>query len=248
MSGLPYEAEIQLAKEKKFEETIIFVHHFGGDKRTVLRHVRLVNELGFDCVRFNLKFNMNPNNISAFGDFKIGLRSVWAGQIQDILNAITGKKILYSFSMPSAAAVQAMSQRNAFEISGLICDGGPFLKIISRTWALYEKAYKVENKLLRAALTILSLGMWGPNFKGEMRKYFSNLPKDFPILSIRAGQDKLVPPAAIAELFALAVESKVEVFQIPNADHLEGLKNFAKEYSSQVESFLNKISHKIINS
>lgn len=243
MTQLPYEAEVHLAKEKKFEETIIFVHHFGGDKRTVLRHVRIVNELGFDSVRFNLKFNMNADKISAFGDFKIGLRSVWAGQIQDILNLIEGKKTLYCFSMPSAAAIQAISQRNAFEISGLICDGGPFLRIISRTWALYEKAYKIENRFSRALLTILSFGMWGPNFKGEIKKYFSNLPYGFPILSIRGGKDQLVPEAAISELFALAENLKIEVLFLPEADHLEGLKNFAKDYAPRVEAFLKSISH-----
>jgi pimeloyl-ACP methyl ester carboxylesterase len=243
MTQLPYEAELHSAKEKSFEETIIFVHHFGGDKRTVLRHVRLVNDLGYDCIRFNLKFNMNPTKFSVFGDFKIGLRSVWTGQIQDILNIIEGRKILYCFSMPGAAALQAISQRNAHEISGLICDGGPFLRIISRTWALYEKAYKIENKFSRALLTILSFGMWGPNFKGEIKKYFSNLPKDFPILSIRGGQDQLVPAVAISELFALAKNLKIEVLFLPKADHLDGLKNFAKDYVPIVEAFLKNISH-----
>ncbi len=245
MSALPYDAETHLAKEKKFQETIIFVHHFGGDKRSVLRHVRMVNDFGFDCVRFTLKFNMNDKKIPISGDLKIGLRSAWAGQIQDILNAIPGKKILYTFSMPGAAAIQAVSQRSGFEISGMLCDGGPFLQVMSRTWVLYEKAYKVKSKILRGLLTILSLGMWGPNFKAEMRNYFSHLPAGFRILSIRGEKDGLVPPKAIEELFALASHQKIEVFLLPDADHLDGLKNFANIYIPKVEKFLKAIAHPI---
>ena len=45
---LPFEGEWGRARERKFRETIVFVHHFGGSKRTVLRHVKMANDLGFD--------------------------------------------------------------------------------------------------------------------------------------------------------------------------------------------------------
>jgi len=242
--NLPYQAEWNLAKEKKFEETIIFVHHFGGDKRSVLRHARLLNEMGFDCVRFNLKFNKTeaPHRIPLSGDFKIGLRRSWSDQIQDLLNLISGKKIIYSFSMPGAAAIQAISQRHAYQVSGLVCDGGPFLQVISSTWRLYEKAYKIENIILRGILTALSLTMWGTNFKGEMKTYFSLIPAGFKILSIRSGKDHLVPPSAIDELFRLAENLNVEVLFLPEADHLEGLKKFANIYTPRVQAFLTSIA------
>ncbi len=242
-SKLPHEGEWNLATNKKYAETIIFVHHFGGSKRTLLRHARLLNELGYDCVRFNLKYNMTetPQKISLSGDFKLGLRRIWADQTQDILNLVPGAKIVFSFSMPGAAAIEAISRRGAHEIKGLICDSGPFLQIVEATWRLYKIAYRIENRLLRGVYTAFSFSMWGFGFKSEMKSYFANFPQGFRILSIRGGKDKLVPSPAINDFFTLARACDVEVLKIPEADHLEGLKKFSKIYIASVKMFLEKL-------
>ena len=240
---LPYEGEWDYALDKKFEATIIFVHHFGGSKRSLLRHARLMNELGFNCVRFNLKFNMTeaPQKISIIGDFKLGLRHIWADQIQDILNLVPGPKIIFSFSMPGVGAIEAIGKRNGYQILGLVCDSGPFLQIVEATWKLYELVYKIENKFLRALYTALSFSMWGLNFKSEVKAYFTNFPKGFRILSIRGGVDQLVPVSAIDEFFALASHCKVEILNLKEANHLEGLKKVSSIYIPRVKTFLESL-------
>lgn len=242
-TDLPYEGEWSFASKRKFDATVIFVHHFGGSKRSLLRHARLLNELGFDCVRFNLKYNMTqaPKSLSLLGDFKLGLRRIWADQIQDILNLVPGPKILFSFSMPGAAAVEAIARRNAHQIMGFICDSGPFLQITEATWKLYKFAYKIENPLLRAFYTALSFSMWGINFKSEIKSYFKSFPKQFRILSIRSGADRLVALSAIDAFFALANNCNIEVLNIANADHLEGLKNYSQVYVSNLNVFLESL-------
>lgn len=243
ITELPYEGEWSLASEKKFEATIIFVHHFGGSTRTLLRHARLMNEMGFNCVRFNLKFNMTTtlDKISLAGDLKLGLRRIWSDQIQDILNRVDGPKILYTFSMPGSAAIEAISKRHAYQILGMVCDSGPFLNIIASTWRLYEHAYRIESKLLRALYTVMSVSMWGLHFKNEMKKYFENFPEGFRILSIRGGADQLVPSETIEEFFALAKRCQIETLMLPEADHLEGLKKFSMVYVPRVRSFLESL-------
>ena len=243
ITDLPHEGEWNLSTNKIHEATIVLVHHFGGSKRTLLRHARLLNELGYNCVRFNLKFNMTeaPQKISLTGDFKIGLRRIWADQIQDVLNVTPGPKIIYSFSMPGAAAVEAISRRKAYQILGLVCDSGPFLQIVKATWRLYEISYKIENSFVRGFYTLLSFSMWGLKFRSEIKGYFSEFPKGFRILSIRGGADRLVPPLTIDEFFSLALDCQVEVLDLPDADHLEGLKKFSQIYVARVKSFLESL-------
>lgn len=237
---LPYDGEWNFAKNKKHDEVVVFVHHFGGSKRTLLRHMRLMNDLGYDCVRFNLKYNKveNPTDLSLLGDFRLGLRRVWKDQIQDILNLIPQKKILFAFSMPCVAAIAAISERRAYDIQSLICDSGPFLNIVSSTWKLYQQLYQVQNKVRLASLTALSFMMWGADFKSEVQKYFLNIPAGFSILSIRGAKDPLVPPEAIRKLFALQTHLNLKVLNLPQAHHLDGLKTSGSVYTKEIQDFL----------
>ncbi len=202
-----------------------------------------MNELGFNCVRFNLKFNMtmDPNKLSLIGDFKLGLRRIWADQLQDILNAVQGPKILYTFSMPGSSAIEAISKRHAYQIKGMVCDSGPFLNIVSSTWKLYEHTYRIENKWLRALYTAISFSMWGVHFKNEMKRYFENFPPGFKILSIRGGSDQLVPPETVNAFFDLGKNCNIETLMLPGAGHLEGLKKFSAVYVPRVKSFLESL-------
>ncbi len=244
LEKLPFDAELMKAKQRRFSETVVFVHHFGGSRRTVLRHVRLVNDLGFDAIRFDLIFNKadQGDRLPITGDLHWGIRHVWANQIESILNSIPGRKILFAFSMPAASAMQAIARRHGGDVAGLVCDSGPFLQVPLCTWNLYKEQYQVKSRILRAGYTGLSMLLWGLRFEEQIKKTLAGIKRDFPVLSIRGWQDSLVPQSAIDELFDLQDHLDLEVLSLPEAGHLTGLRDFPQEYAARVQKFLNRIS------
>jgi pimeloyl-ACP methyl ester carboxylesterase len=243
---LPFNAEWMPAKNRRFNETVVFVHHFGGSKRTVLRHLRMVNELGYDAVRFDLIFHKSTpvtEQLPITADLHWGLRHVWSNQIESILNAIPGRKIIYAFSMPSGSAFKAAAKRGGRgDLNAIVCDGGPFLQLPRCIWNLYEQQYQVKSRVLRAGFMGASLLLWGLKFKKDMRQVLSEIPTGFPVLSIRGWQDSLVPTAAIDEFFDMQEHLDLEVLALPEAGHLTGLRDFPKEYIPRVEAFLKRVS------
>ncbi|MES2964720.1 MAG: alpha/beta hydrolase [Bdellovibrionota bacterium] len=244
MSGegdfLPFEGEWGRARERRFRETIVFVHHFGGSKRTVLRHVKMANDLGFDTVRFPLMFNkvLPAQQLPITADLKFGARHVWAGQIESVLNSIPGKKIVYSFSMPSNGALEAIAKRRAKDVSAWVSDGGPFLQVLKCSWNLFEHQWRVQSKLLRGLFTGFSYFIFGHGLDQESPKFIAMLPDGFHVLSIRGGKDPLVPQGAIEDVFKTADKIALERLVIPDGVHLDGLKNHEAEYLPVVSRFL----------
>ena len=237
---LPFEGELFRAREKKFNETIVFVHHFGGNKRSLLRHIKLVNEFGFDAVAFSLLFahKMPFRMLPISADLKFGIRYIWTEQVESILNSLPGRKIIYSFSMPSNSAVEAISRRQAEDINALVCDGGPFLELIRCTWNLYEVEYGIDNIWLRGLYTGLSLFAIGLGLPLALSGIFAKFPRGFPILSIRGGHDPLVPMSAIDEFFSHAQGCEIEKVVFEEAGHLDSIKKQAKDYAQTVRTFL----------
>lgn len=237
---LPFEGEWGRAPERKFKETVVFVHHFGGSKRTVLRHVKMANDLGFDTVRFPLVFNkMVPaQQLPITADLKFGARHVWAGQIESVLNSIPGRKIVYSFSMPSNGALEAIAKRRAKDVVAWVCDGGPFLQILKCSWNLFEHQFRVESKILRGVYTGFSYFIFGHGIVEETPKLLAMFPDGFPVLSIRGAKDPLVPQDAIDDVFKNTSKITVEKLVIPDGGHLDGLKNHEDDYRPTVAKFL----------
>lgn len=243
---LPHDGRWQPAAERKFKETIVFVHHFGGNRSSTKRHQHFVNQLGFDSVSFNMGYNSAPIWKSPWREFgrligqsKLGSwQTAWTQDLIDVLNAVPGDKIAYSFSSPSISVVRAIVLEKRRDIKAWVCDGGPFLKVY---WSLL-KYYHFQTKLPRwahplgAALAHVLVGAVGLTVR--TRRWMQQFPPDIPILSIRAGRDRLVPSASIAEFFAAYTGAKLQILELPEVDHLEGLKNSEKNYTAVVGAFL----------
>jgi hypothetical protein len=242
---LPHFGRWQKAKNRKFDETIVFVHHFGGNRSTSKRHQEFVNDLGFDCVAFDLAFNSPPTipqMLKFITNFlfnplsKIWL-DVWIDQINDIPDAVPGKKILYSFSTPSAAAPGVIVEKKRQDVTAWVTDGGPFLD----AWKCLGNYYRHQTKLtphaqkIGTAVGYALLGQIG--FEKRVNKWMRDFPAQIPILSVRSGRDKLVPVSAI-DLFFHEKKKNLEVFEISESEHLEGLKTFPEKYRSVVGQFL----------
>lgn len=242
---LPFDGEFFLARNKKYEELIFFVHFYEGTKKQLLRHIKLVNSLGFDAFAFHLKgshkdlLSLNLP-ISAKGSF--GTKHIYADQIETLLNLIPGKKIIFSFSNPTAAAIEAMARRHCSDTLALICDSGPTARFIPSAYNLYKHEYKMQPFALRLALApVLSLG-WSPFFHKDLQKDLSTFPRGFKILSIRGWKDLLIPPSHIDEVFEPHAQLEWTKLSLPEAGHLTGLRDFKEEYAPAVERFLKDVA------
>lgn len=209
------------------------------------RHVDFVNDLGYDAVTFHLSFNkhiwLTRTPISRTKEF--GLRYIWGDEVEDVLNAVPGPKIVYAFSNPAAAAIDAVARRRAGDIRALITDSGPFIHMWRCSWNLLSQEYVVKNRLLRIPATTFLTALWGLRHTTNLHRDLLQLPKDFPVLSIRGWEDPLVPVECIDDAFAPALHHlHYETLALPKAKHLNALKDFGDDFRPKVSRFLHKHS------
>lgn len=238
---LPYQGEYLAAENKKSSAVILFVHFYGGTKKSMRRHAEFVNELGFDAVIFNLEkeqFNFKSQMISSKLNF--GMKHIWADQIENMMNQFSEDKIIFAFSNPSASAIEAIARRGAADIKALICDGGPSGEIWSSIYNFFTHEKPVSNILMRAAYTTLSTAMWSPIFNKEVHDDLNKFPEMFPVLSIRGWKDKLISPDMIDKIFEPHLQIDFQKLGLPQAGHLNGLKDFPEEYKHPTSQFLKR--------
>jgi pimeloyl-ACP methyl ester carboxylesterase len=241
---LPFHGRWLRAKRKQFLETVIFVHHFGGNRTSVKPHQDFLADLGFDSVAFTLSHRSWPGPLknTLLNDVHYKLRHRWQNEIAAILQAVPGPKILFSFSFPSAPAIMAVAERRVPDIQAWICDGGPFLSPLTCFWNYFKFADPTPlwKRGPRMLLGMTSLEFW--NLGPELHEALDRLPHDFPVLSIRAWQDQLVPISAIDEAFSGHHNLKLETLTLPEGGHIDGLKRFPEEYKPRVARFLNHVA------
>lgn len=229
------------ASEKKFSETVVFIHPFGVTEKFCFKHAEFVNQIGFDAFTFSLQYGQKVHWQPTFSsDLKLGMIPVWSEQVETVLNKISGRKILYGFSSPCAAGLNAIARRNMIDVAAMVCDGGPFLNYYRSIWNLFSSDFKIKNPIVRALAAGASKILFGPDFEKQTEETLHQLSEDFPILSIQGWRDHLVSPESIQAFFARKADLNLEVLSIPEGDHLNGLKDFPDVYKPRVEAFLNK--------
>lgn len=248
---LPFDGEFFLSRNKRFEELVFFVHFYEGSKKQLLRHIKFVNDIGYDAFAFHLKgshkdlISWKPL-ISSKNIF--GVKHVYADQIETLLNRIPGKKIIFAFSNPSASAIEAMARRRCSDTVALICDSGPSAQFLDSALKLATHEYNIKPLPLKLAITpLLSLG-WSPYFHKDLKKDLDTFPPGFKILSIRGWKDKLIPAKHIDEVFEPHPQLDWTKLSLPEAEHLTGLRDFKEDYKPSVERFLKNVSTPVISS
>ena len=229
---------------KKFSETVVFVPFFFGKKQHMKRHAQFMSELGYDSVIFNLSYKI-PRVLSRMKtSYKLGwgIKHVWTKEISQILDTISGDKIIYAFSNPTSAALEAIALRSAKDIKALICDGGPFYDLLKCNWNFFTHAKPQKNSFKKIAWNVYARTIWTIDHEKELYRDLNALPKDFPVLSIRGWQDLLVPPSAIEKAFQNHDQLDLEILNLPEGGHLDGLKNFPEIYRPRVTEFLESVS------
>ncbi len=241
---LPFEGEWFRSRDKKFEEVVLLVPFWGAKKTNLKRHTEFLNRIGFDCVLFNLKDDLREATAHLLSSkMNFGLKHVWADQIESLLNEIGGTKIVFSFSNPSASAIEAIVRRNASDVRALICDGGPS----GQFWNSMLNFFTVEKPLglfpIRAAAATAISFLWHPQFSKAIHEDLQKFSQSVPILSIRGWKDKLITPQMIDDVFEPHKQLDWKKLSLPQAGHVTGLKDFAQDYEPAVKQFLDEIGH-----
>ncbi|HEX4924500.1 MAG TPA: hypothetical protein VFV50_10455 [Bdellovibrionales bacterium] len=231
-------------KKRRFEETVVFVPFFGGKKENLRRHSEFVSELGFRNVLFENTFPTlkTQHRLLRSRSREWGLKHAWADEIFDVLSAIEGNKILYGFSGPSSAGIEAAVRRHPLDVKAMVFDSGPFFydRYCNANRLLFER--KIENPLARFAVSALHEALWSHNHQKTLANALAKLPKGFPVLSIRPLQDILVPPWAIDAAFRDQTHLNLEILDLADAHHLKGLKEFPELYKPPVQKFLQRVA------
>ncbi len=231
------------AENKKFQETVLLVPFFGAERKNLQRHAEFLNEIGFDCVSCELRDNwseMANNLLSSHAEF--GMKHVWADQIEGLLNEIPGDKIVFSFSNPSASAIEAIAGRHAADIKGLICDGGPSGQLWHSMVNYFTHELKLPLYPVKAAAAFVSASLWHPKFLEVIHSDLATFPKGFRILSIRGWKDPLISPKMIDMVFEPHQQIDWQKLALPEGKHLNGLKDHPDQYKPPVEQFLRGIA------
>lgn len=229
--------------KKKFQETLVIVPFFKAPKQALKRHINFFNSLGYDIATFTLINSFQEVQFLPFSsNAKFGLKHVWADQVEYVLNLSNGPKIVYAFSNPSAGAVEAIARRGANDIKALICDSGPSASILPTAWNYYTEQEPISFLPIKAALSIITTCAINPFHNSDINKDLKKFPKQFPILSIRGWDDKLIPVKLIDQVFEPHTHLNWKKLTFPEGGHLDGLKKFPQQYKPAVEDFLTQHS------
>lgn len=220
--------------------TVILIHNMWGSYKTMHRHVKLFNELGYNTVSFNLtRASRDPDSSPIHGIRRWRFTySLWIDHITDVLNSVDGQKIIFSFSGPSLSGLIATHDRT--DILAYICDGGPFEDVWACTVRMFRQETKIPTEFLRKILVTFGVGQWGPFAVQHLHECLSQWAPAIPILSVRGCNDPIVPPESIAAIFSPHPQLSLSVLDVPRGFHLDGLKNHSQIYVETITGFLKK--------
>ncbi len=246
MSKFPDQGEMFKAAVKKHQALVFFVHFYKGHKKALRRHIQFVNELGYDAYAFNLKDDVKDHYGLPYSTVskKFGLKHAIADQIEEHLNLLPDgqQKIIYSFSNVTACVIEAMARRQTKDICALITDSGPSFHFLTSAYNLYTHSIKIPFMPLRLLATpVLAYG-WSPEQHKNIHADLRKLAQAFPILSIRGWKDLLIKPSDIDDVFEPCKNLAWEKLSLPEAGHLNGLRDFPNEYKPAVKDFLKRIN------
>ena len=249
LSLYPDAGELFKSKTKSSSGLVFFIHFFGGNKKILKRHVELITELGFDAYIFNIKDSIKDYSYFPFSakSKKFGLKHVIADQIEMHLNLFPEfkNKIVFSFSNISACAIEAISRRikieNKNDVKAMLCDSGPGMDVITSSFNLMKYQFKVNSIFARTATAaIFSMG-WSYQLNKDLHTDLENFPNNFPLLSIRGWRDQLISHQSIDAVFQPHTNLKWKKLNLPEAGHVNGLRDFPNEYKPAVENFLSTV-------
>lgn len=226
--------------EGSSKPVVVFIHNMYGSYRSFHRHVKMFNEMGYTTASFDLVHASSNKEASKPQLVTSPLAFIyvkWTEQITDVLDSIPGQKIVFSFSGPSISALISASSRT--DIDKFICDGGPFRELWDCIYRMFTVERQIANPIKHRLWTMGACLLLGPFAFRHLTQALEKWNPKLPILSIRGAQDPIVFPQNINNVFENQNHINIRIFLIEKGQHLDGLKNFPKEYRAVLLSFLN---------
>lgn len=245
----PDQGELFRAKDKKSKHLIFFVHFFQGHKRALKRHIEFVNELGFDAYAFNLKDSPKDHFYVPYSHVskQFGMKHALADQIEEHLNLLPefDSKVVFAFSNVAGCAMEAIARRmqsQKNDVTAMICDSGPGSQFIYSSYKLLQEQIGVKSWPMKILRTPMVAFGWSPKLHKDITNDLNKFPQNFPILSIRGWRDKLISPEHIDQIFEPHKNLNWKKLSLPEAGHLNGLRDFPTEYRPAVQNFLEQLT------
>ena len=235
-----------ISANKTQDPLIVLLHCLGGMPEQLKYHINFLNEAGFDVYTYPA-FLSGQDHWRSFlkntQELKSSVMEIWTQELKHHLDQLgTGRsKIIFSFSLPSAAVFLASAQRK--DIPAIICDGGPFIQIPSISWRYLTHYQKIKNLFLKIYLTgVMAQAFQVFSIKKNLQKALHQFPRKYPVLNFRALQDQQVPSWCIHDTLKPAQQINLQVCHLKSADHLEGLKKEPELYIKTTLEFLKQVS------
>lgn len=220
---------------------LILVPFFGAKPAQLQRHIQFFQELGFNHIEVvSLTYNWKPY-FNSYG--QLGMKGLWTDEIETTLNKVKGPKVIFSFSNPCAAAIAACVRRKCSDILGMVCDSGPSGDFYKSVVGLLKHQMQVTSPIKLYPYSYAFYWGWSPNWNASLKKDVSLLPKGFPILSIQGWKDPLISPKQIEAAWVEGGHLDLIKLNLPEAGHLNGLRDFSDQYRPAVTNFLSQVSH-----
>jgi hypothetical protein len=245
----PDDGEIYPAQHRQSRQLIFFAHFYQGHKKALRRHIELVNLLGFDAYAFNLQDSPKAHYYLPYSHVskKFGMKHALADQIEMHFNLLSQykEKIVFAFSNVSACCFEFMArqfEQGHRDIVGMICDSGPGKSFIYSSYKLLEHQFGIKSLPLKLLGTpAVALG-WSPSLHKDIDEDLYTFPQGFPLLSIRGWKDTMISPQHIDSVFDPHPQIHWRKLSLPDAGHLNGLRDYPQEYQAGLETFLKSIS------
>ena len=232
----------QRASHKTSDLLFVLIHHFGGNQVSLRSHVKLLNDLGYDCLTFDLESYKKPGWKTHFSrQGRFGICHVWADQIEDILTLTGEPKVVLSQSVSGIPALTAIARIQCKNIYGFIGDGGPFFEFTKSLWNLYTHIYPIPLPI-RPLACLAGMISFGINVENHTNDVIRQLPNGFPVLSLRAEKDRLITLSSMDKVFSKQEHINIKVVHFKNSDHLKPCKDEPEKYKKAIVQFLNGLS------
>ncbi|MCS6839030.1 MAG: hypothetical protein NZ480_09325 [Bdellovibrionaceae bacterium] len=213
---------------------VIMVPFFEAKRAQLQRHIDFFERLGIPVVVVDLTYQIPWLQLWRFGS----MRSLWVYQIEQVIKNHPEPKIIFSFSNPSSAVLEVLSRIQCHNVKALICDSGPGTGFIYSVFKLLKHYRGLTNPILLYPLTLILFLVWGPAWDWQTRRAVARLPDGFPILTIEGGRDPLISPDQIDDVFCHSSRIRWKRLLLPEAQHLNGLKDFGDIYLATLKEFL----------
>lgn len=214
--------------------TVIFSHHFGGNKEALVKHARLIYGLGYSVLLFDYSNHGENKPVRKWNLFKQFLGDL-EGAIEYIAKetANHGKITLFAFSLTTFVALHAASK--IVQVEEIICDSGP---AHSHQWVFERFCDRVWSKH-RIPCGRLLFTLWcRPLFGAPSPKRIARSLKNKRILIIQGDRDNIIPEESVLRFCHDVENCEIHYESFPGANHLTSLSIDGERYAEVVQTFL----------